>query len=311
MNLAPYPDLARVVGEQLRAFPEHAGYLEKRFRDETPDALDFANTLAVMIERVCHGDLATVCSDYRWFSGILLEEEMFFRRNGRYRLSTFAEAVAEVYDNHEHMTRGMNGLLVSQLWWRNHTEVMRYFRDTFLDKAPDGFTHLEVGPGHGLLLALAASSGRCARAEGWDVSASSLTSTREALDGMGVPADKVTLKAVNIFDASDATAQDLPEASFQSITFSEVLEHLEDPAQALRALARLLAPGGRIFVNAPVNSPAPEHIYLFRTPEEVEELVRAAGLEIEDSLFAPCTGATLDRARRLNLTISTAVIARK
>lgn len=311
MNLAPYPDLERVVGEQLKAFPEHAGYLEKRFKDETPDALEFANTLAAMIERVCHGDLATVCGDYRWFSGILLEEEMFFRRNGRYRLSTFAQAAEEVYDNHEHMTRGMNGLLVSQLWWRNHTEVMRYFRDTFLGKAPDGFTHLEVGPGHGLLLALAASSGRCARAEGWDVSAASLTSTREALEGMGVPADKVTLKAVNIFDASDVTAQDLPEASFQSITFSEVLEHLEEPAQALRALARLLAPGGRIFVNAPVNSPAPEHIYLFRTPEEVEDMVRAAGLEIEDSLFAPCTGATLDRARRLNLTISTAVIARK
>lgn len=303
MNLESYPDLARVVGEQLKAFPEHAAYLEKRFRDETPDALEFANALSVMVDSVCRGDLPTICADYRWLSGIVLEEEIFFRRNGRYRLTSFEEAVSEVYDNREYMTRYMNGLLASQLWWRNHTEVMRYFRDTFLGKAPEGFTHLEVGPGHGLLLALAASTGRCSVAEGWDISAASLANTREALEGMGVAADKVTLKAVNIFEA--------PEASFQSITFSEVLEHLEDPAGALRALAGLLAPGGRIFVNAPVNSPAPDHLYLFRTPEEVEDMVRAAGLEIEESLFAPCTGATLERARRLNLTISAAVIARK
>lgn len=303
MNLESHPDLARVVAEQIRVFPEHAAYLEKRFGGESEDALAFANDIAVMVTQVSQGAITRVCEDYRWLSDIVIEEELFFRRNGRYRLTSFEQAVAEVYDNREYMTRYMNGLLASQLWWKNHTEVIRFYRDVFLGGAPDGFTHLEVGPGHGLLLALAASTDRCGVAEGWDISAASLANTREALDGMGVPADKVALREVNIFEA--------PAAQFQSVTFSEVLEHLEEPAAALKALADLLEPGGRIFVNAPVNSPAPDHLYLFNTPEEVEDMVREAGLEVETSLFAPCTGATLDRARRLKLTISAAVIARK
>jgi adenine-specific DNA methylase len=80
---------------------------------------------------------------------------------------------------------------------------------------------------------------------------------------------------------------------------------------ALKAIQRLLAPGGRVFVNAPVNSPAPDHLSLFRKPEEIVDLVRDAGLDVEDTLFAPTSGATLEQARKRALAISTVVIARK
>ena len=88
-----------------------------------------------------------------------------------------------------------------------------------------------------------------------------------------------------------------------------MLEHLEEPLPALKILYGLLAPGGRIFVNAPVNSPAPDHLYLFRTPEEVRDMVKEAGFEIADTLYAPPSGASLDKARRQELSISAAVIA--
>lgn len=305
MKLVPdaYPNLSRAIDLQLDVFPEHRAYLEKRFVGEDEAGLVFLDQLAVMVDRVAQGDLKTIFADYHWLSGIVLEEELFFRRNGRYRLTSFADALEQVYANREYMARYMNGLLASQLWWRNHTEVMRYYRDAFLAGNPEGFTHLEVGPGHGLFLALASATPACATAEGWDISQASLANTQEALNGMGCDPDRIILREVDIFAA--------PEASFQSVTFSEVLEHLEEPLEALKALYKLLAPGGRIFINAPVNSPAPDHLYLFRTPEEVSDMVAAAGFEIEDTCFAPCTGATLDRARRLNLTISAAVIGRK
>ncbi len=298
-----YPALSRLLALQLDVFPEHADYLRRRFAHADAGSLAFAEHLAGMIGTICDADARRVCEDYRWLSGVVLDEELFFRRNGRYRLSSFAEAVEMVYSNRPYMAKYMNGLLVSQLWWANHTNVMRYFRDAFIGGAPSGFSHLEVGPGHGLFLALAAATPRCSSAEGWDVSDASLEATRGALEKLGFDASRIALRKFDIRDA--------PAAAFDSIAFSEVLEHLEDPLSALLALHQLLKPGGRIFINAPVNSPAPDHLFLFRTPEHIVDMVTEAGFDIEATLFSPCTGATLDRARRLNLAISTAVIATK
>ena len=134
---------------------------------------------------------------------------------------------------------------------------------------------------------------------GWDVSATSLRDTRHALEAMGVQ-KPVTLEAHNIVDA--------PSGKFDSLTFSEVLEHLEQPRDALKTLRSLLNDGGKIFVHAPVNSPAPDHIYLFREPEEIVEMVRDAGFAIDETVNFPGMDASLERARKLKLTISTIVV---
>lgn len=298
-----YPNLALAVRQQLAVFPEHAAYLERRFAGASPVELLLAEDLAAMIGRIVNDDWTGLCADYRWLSGVVLEEEVFFRRNRRYRLSSFADAVEQVYGDAAYMARYMNGLLVSQLWWRNHTDVFGYFRSRFLRQALPGTSHLEVGPGHGLLLAAAAAVPQVSRLEAWDISATSLDLTRHALAALDVSPARVVLRTADIFDC--------PQALFDSIVFSEVLEHLEDPLGALRALHRLLRPGGRLFLNAPVNSPAPDHIYLFQTPEEVVSMAQQAGFAVEDCLFAPGAGSSLERARRLDLTISVAVIARR
>ena len=64
-------------------------------------------------------------------------------------------------------------------------------------------------------------------------------------------------------------------------------------------------------INAPVNSPAPDHLALFKTPEEIVDLVGAAGFEVIDTLFSPPSGSTLERARKLNLAISTVIVAKR
>jgi len=297
-----FPSLSRLVEAQLDAFPQHAPYLKRRFADDSGEQLAFADELAQLITKVIGNRLADYLGDYRWLTDVILEEEIVFRRTGAYRLSTFAEAEREIYANREYMARYMNGVLLSQLWWRNHTEVMHYFRDVYLAGNANGASHLEIGPGHGLFLCYAAMSPHVDRVSGWDVSATSIEQVRHAFRSVGLK-KPVTLELTNMLDA--------PAGQFDSVTFSEVLEHLEQPRPALDAIFRLLKPAGCAFINAPVNSPAPDHLTLFRTPEEIVDLIRDTGFEIEDSLFSPTTGATLARARKLGLTISTAVIARK
>lgn len=295
-----FPALAHLIAAQLGAFPAHERFLAARFGGADEDHLRFSEEMAGLVLRIAGSSLQTVCEDYRWLAQAVFEEELYFRRNGHYRLSKFTDAVEQVYARPDVMRRYMNGLLATQIWWRNHTEVLRIFRERFIATLDEGFSHLEIGPGHGLFLHLAASARHCGAAEGWDISPTSIAATREALARMGAPG-AIRLAECDLFGTHDRT--------FDSVVCSEVLEHLEDPAAALGILKTLLSPRGRLFINAPVNSPAPDHIYLFRTPEALIDMMRDAGLRILDTHFVPATGASLERARKQALTISVVAVA--
>lgn len=299
-DLSNYPNLSHVLDRQLSVYPEHVDYLARRFEKTSHDELAIAEDLALKTRQIVGENLDTVCESYKWLSGAVIEEEFYFRRHGKYRLSSFEEAYNEIYNNEVYMTRYVEGILLSQIWWGNHCATIKYFREAFIANNPPGFDHLEVGPGHGLFLFYASESPNCGSITGWDVSSASLKSTSDCLQSMGVTKD-ITLREVNLLDAPDET--------FDSITFSEVLEHLEAPLEALKILHRVLKPGGRIMINAPVNSPAPDHIYLFNTPEEVVDMVTAAGFEVEQYEFFPVSGDSLERSRKLKSTISAVVIA--
>jgi ubiquinone/menaquinone biosynthesis C-methylase UbiE len=98
---------------------------------------------------------------------------------------------------------------------------------------------------------------------------------------------------------------------FDAIVMSEVLEHLENPQQALKVLFGLAKPGGLLWLNVPVNSPAPDHIFLLRRPQEARDLVSSVGFQIVETGEFPMNDVEISRAIEKKLTISCAVIARK
>ena len=52
-------------------------------------------------------------------------------------------------------------------------------------------------------------------------------------------------------DFNAAGLSDYPAQSFDCVVCSDVLEHLENPAQMLREIARVVRPGGHVFVTIP------------------------------------------------------------
>jgi 2-polyprenyl-3-methyl-5-hydroxy-6-metoxy-1,4-benzoquinol methylase len=118
-------------------------------------------------------------------------------------------------------------------------------------------------------------------------------------------ATKVTLEKHNIYESSNDRRQ------YDSIVVSEVLEHLEDPEGALQGMHQLLKPGGRAFLNIPCNSPAPDHLYLFTTPDHFFGMLEANGYVVVERFVTPSTGWTLERALRQQLAVSCAAIVQR
>lgn len=301
--LANRPHTRAVVDSVLQVWPEHAGYLQKSLAARSDDMLRATEAAAEAVRRLMKGAELQVAADYRWTCDRLRDEELFFHREGRYRLSTFAEAMAEVYSDHAYMSRYVNGLLLTQVLWYNHVGTFEMFLHRVLGAATAPFDYLEVGPGHGLAVYFAAASPLSRSLEAWDVSAVSLRETRAALDKLGVE-KPVALTEVDILKA------DRSDKAYDLIVISEVLEHLERPDVALRFLRTALRDDGRIFINVPLNSPSPDHIYLFSTQAEVEALVADAGFKVESLEMYATQAKRLEFALSNRITVSAGVIAR-
>jgi SAM-dependent methyltransferase len=93
------------------------------------------------------------------------------------------------------------------------------------------------------------------------------------------------------FTVHEGALGDLPAGGFDRVVMSNVLEHMVDPRATLRAIHRLLAPGGEIWLSLPnassalratgrawINWHVPFHLAHF-TAERLEALLRESGFE--------------------------------
>jgi 2-polyprenyl-6-hydroxyphenyl methylase/3-demethylubiquinone-9 3-methyltransferase len=148
---------------------------------------------------------------------------------------------------------------------------------------------LDVGCGGGILAEALARAG--ARVTGIDLSGAALaTAELHALES-GVPVRYRLASA-------EALAEELP-ARFDVVTCMEMLEHVPDPASVVGALARLVRPGGSVFVSTLNRTPQAfllaivgaeyvarllprgTHEYArFIRPSELARAARAAGLRV-------------------------------
>ena len=182
------------------------------------------------------------------------------------------------------------------------------------ERAPlRGAAVLDVGCGGGLLSEALAGEG--ARVTAIDLAPDLLKIAR--LHGLesGVQVD-YRLEPV------EGLAAERP-AVFDAITCMEMLEHVPDPGSVIEACARLLKPGGRLFLSTLNRTPAafalaivgaeyiarllPKGTHQYRDfirPSELGAWLRAAGLQLEDVsglLYEPWrNGARLSRRTDVN-----------
>lgn len=298
---ADMPATARIVQAVTEIWPEHGRYIEKSLAVRSPDVLATTEILAAAALTLAGDRLDEIARHYRWTCDRLREEELYFHRNGDYRLKTFDEANREVYSNAAYMEKYVDGLLFSQILWVNHAASCAFFLNT-APQLLQGHSFLEIGPGHGLMTYLALRDFGLQRAVAWDLSPVSVEQTRAALARLGF---------ANVeFAVRDMMTLEPGTESFDLVVLSEILEHLEDPKAALRRVRGQIAPTGLIFVNVPINSPSPDHLYLMQTLDDARDLLVDTGFEIVSEAFFATQGMPLEKALRNKVSVSACMFAR-
>ena len=84
----------------------------------------------------------------------------------------------------------------------------------------------------------------------------------------------------NLDYISDITNISVPNGSFDAILCTEVLEHVVNPADAIKEIQRILKPGGKLLLSAPLGSwlhQEPIHYYGGFTPYWYREVLGSSG----------------------------------
>ena len=163
---------------------------------------------------------------------------------------------------------------------RGRRTTANWLLDLVARRRPSGRL-LEIGCGHGLLLDEARRRGY--ETTGLELSASSAAHARDRLG----------------LDVREQTLERLAESEhggYDAVLLVDVIEHLDDPCDALRRCQSLLAPGGVLCVVTPDPSSAtaraagarwwgylPAHTYLLPR-RTLRELITAGGLVLTDDV---------------------------
>lgn len=278
--------------------------MQQNFLDRSREAIEPAELLALerYIDHCIHSGvtMGELAASYELIVSDTLREQLHFKRHGRYRYSRYDEVAASVYLSPAYMQRYMHGLALTSFLWPNHAAMRRYFAE----KLPTTQTgrYLEIGPGHGFYFMTALKQDVFTACHGVDISPTSVALTRELLSG-GTFGDFTGYSV----EECDFLASEL-SAPYSMITMGEVLEHVEEPRLFLERARELCDPAGSVFITSCINSPALDHIYLFRSMAEVHELVAKAGFSVSDELILPYAGTTLEESAQGKLPVNFAMV---
>lgn len=209
----------------------------------------------------------------------VVNEQIYFLKNKKYRYSRFSEVASDIYFNDDYMGKYMIGLGISQFLWPQHLKVRRFF----LDKLPcnNQGTYLEIGPGHGFYFIEAMKKSNFTFFYGIDISPQSILLTNKIISS-GIFGEFNNYSLIQ----EDIT-QFKSDRTYNAVIMGEVLEHVENPLLLLNKINSIVDDKSFIFITTVINAPVIDHIYLFDSMESINELMAKAKFLIKELFLAP------------------------
>ena len=240
-------------------------------------------------ERICENGLKMSNNDYNIYCSNLnnlidmskefLKLQKNLEETGKYLYSKFDEVEKNEYNVNNEVDGPdyLWGLYFSEIFWKIHHNFTNFSLNNFMSDLPSTGNILEVPSGTGFFLCEFLRKNPNWFAVGVDLADSAIEFSHKLFQVNKISKNSYKIIKMNFHQLE-------PNKKYDRILCGEFLEHLEDPLSALKKLKSLLTDNGKLFVTAAVWAAHIDHIFLYKSSEEVRNHIKKAGLKIEKEL---------------------------
>ena len=277
-----YPEFLKIVDWVCKRNPFQSKRIHSFIMNKDNDYWRFSEELSKVVNHdlLKKGSSQEGARAYNDLCVQMLQNQIQFRKTGKYPTEDPALAQSQIYDQPDVMRNYMMGLLISQMLWPNHYAMFRFFQSHVSRAQPKRY--LEVGCGHGLLLIDAIRRFPQVEAVVCDISQAAIDLTKEMLSSFHVNSSHIKFVRQDFlifFSKKDFF--------FDFITLGEILEHVKDVKGFLKGVYDLIAKDGRVYLSTCANCPASDHVFHFHSVKEIQETIANGHFLIEDEIFLP------------------------
>lgn len=267
--------------------------LDGEHRKGLQDYLSFCNSQGISIN--------FLAGAYNFIVKETMREQMYFRKHKQYRYSFYHEVAGSVYLNDEYMSKYMYGLAITSFLWKQHQQIHRFFEQVLPRNKTGNF--IEIGPGHGFYFMNALRSTSFDKFTAIDLSPTSVEMTKAIVKAN---IDNKLADKWNIYECDFLKLEAVEK--YDGLVMGEVLEHVEKPLAFLEKIYSIVNEDSFIYITTCANAPEIDHLFLFKSDQEVIDMVHEAGFKIDQQLVVPYDGHSIEetvaKALPLNIALS-------
>lgn len=236
-------------------------------------------------------------------------EQMYFKKNHRYSQNNYDKVCQTVYANNQYMSDYMIALAISGCIWWDHIHILRWYEEELKAVCANKIhTYLEVGCGMGINLLHAMQAIKAEQYWAIDLSEKSVELTKDLLlyakEKGQIDGKNYRIECKNFFGLQLQKKANI-------FTMFEVLEHVPNPDEMLKNIKEVTEDNAEIFVSTAINSPVPDHIYLFRSVKDVLNMVEQCGFQVKNMICAAANGSEIKIAEEKEQPITIALRLQK
>lgn len=261
----------------LKEYPAFAGAWEAaRIANGEAWEMEFSERVGRLFGTTANDAWNEAVGGYAEFCTDALRAQIYFERFGKYPANNYRDVTEACYLDSDYMNRRyLPGQYLSHYIWPHHYRMMKRYSSNILGMIGNSIeSFCEVGVGCGMYSLQTLLNREGIEGIGFDISPYSTAFTQRVIDSHAL-SNRYRLHT------RDAFSEELDEP-VDLVVSQEVLEHLPDPGQFIAQLRSLVKPKGLGYITAAINAAHTDHIYLYRSPDEVAVQLTEAGWEILD-----------------------------
>ena len=279
-NLNNYPNLKKISEAIIHLNNFQSKKINLIFSNANEEYFKFCEEIATLVIKMTekwNQNINFISKSYNHLCTNTIKEQIYFKKHGEYSAIKNRRNTLEIYFSDEKMKSYMIALLVSQIFWKSHYKIIRWFENRIQYIKCDQF--IEIGTGHGYFTKLFLKYHNPYKAVICDISKTSLEMTRSIISETN---EKTNINFVNknFLEFNDKNKYDF-------LVMGEVIEHVYDPIKFIKCARNYINSNGKIFISTCANCAQEDHLYRFNNIQEIQKMILDNNLIIDDEFISP------------------------